>query len=173
MYVTLEGLEDPYIWINTKARNSSVIYKYPYYSPTFNDYHLRDNIDNTGNLSYLKECLIGANTTVWGPRPYYIVDPHGLSFFDRLEGRTNNTSNSPTSTRMSTFILWDPTVEDHPNQNISCLDHEYFDDINGTYIQTNKAGVGLRTIVCPGSGKIFYLSPSYKTYLNLTGGPFT
>ncbi|WP_321421485.1 hypothetical protein [uncultured Methanobacterium sp.] len=169
VYVSIEGLEDPYIWINTKARNTSVIYHYPNYSPLSKDYHFHDSIDSTGNPSYLKECLIGQNSTIWGPRSYYIVDPHGLSFFDRLEGRTNNTSISPASARMSTFILYDPTVEDHPNQNISCIDHEYFDDITGYPIQTNKAGVGLRTVICPGSGKVFTLSNTYKVYLNLSG----
>ena len=35
-YVSIIGLEDPYIWVNTKERNSSVIYAYPYYTNTYN-----------------------------------------------------------------------------------------------------------------------------------------
>ncbi len=173
VYVSIEGLEDPYIWVYTKARNTSVIYHYPQYDAVNKNYRLNVTVDTTGNLSYLKECLIGQNVSVysqWGPRPFYIVDPHGLSFFDRLDGKTNNTATSPVAARMSTFIIYDPTAEEHPNiWNISCIDHEYFENIQGTPVQTNRAGVGLRNMTCPGSGKIFYLSSRYKGYLGLSG----
>jgi hypothetical protein len=179
VYVSIEGLEDPYIWVNTKARNTSIIFAYPKYSPLSNDYHLHDNVDSSGNLHYLQELLTGTNSTMWGPRPYYIVDPRGLSFFDRLEGRNNYTSNSPNSTRMSTFIIWDPTPEEHVGILVSCLDHEYFNETRGYVVQTNKAGVGLKNVTCPGSGNLFLLSQNatsstgYMYYLGLNGGPFT
>ncbi len=36
IYVSIQGLEDPYIWVNTMERNSTVIYAYPYYTNTSN-----------------------------------------------------------------------------------------------------------------------------------------
>ena len=47
-YVSIQGLEDPYIWVNTKERNSSVIWAYPFYTNStsyFNgivNYHFAD-----------------------------------------------------------------------------------------------------------------------------------
>jgi hypothetical protein len=173
VYVSIAKLEDPYIWINTYARNSSVIIPYPYYtqssnivSATPNDiYHFADKT-SAGKLNYLNEELIGSNETAgFGYMPYYFPDPRGLSFFDRLENRTNNTSSSPTSARISTFILWNPVWENVPGYTPSYLDHEYFAGINGTVINTTHNGV--KTPVSDPLGNTFFLSDKYKNFLGL------
>jgi hypothetical protein len=171
-YVSIIGLEDPYIWVNTKERNSSVIYNYPYYTNTYNtgiaDYHFAD-IQSPGNLTNLWTCLYGSNASnIYGSNssniinPYYFPDPHGLSFFDRLENRTNNTSGSPASARMSTFIIYDVLSTEHGNNPTSMLDHEYFSGVSGSTI-TSKGSV----VHCPGSGNSFLISSTYATNLGL------
>ena len=173
VYVSISRLEDPYIWINTYARNSSVIIPYPYYTQSSNllvnnasnIYHFADKA-SAGKLSYLNEELIGSNETAgFGYMPYYFPDPHGLSFFDRLENRTNDTSSSPTSARMSTFILWNPVWENIPGYTPSYIDHEYFAGINGTQINTNHSGA--LTPVTDPLGNTFFLSATYKSLLGL------
>jgi hypothetical protein len=171
VYISIAKLEDPYIWINTYARNSSVIMPYPYYTQSSNIiggspsnyYHFGENA-STGKLSYLTEELVGSNETAgFGYMPYYFPDTHGLSFFDRLENRTNDTSSSPASARMSTFILWNPVWENVPGYTPSYIDHEYFAGINGTVITTTHSGVV--TKVTDPLGSTFFLSPTYKTLL--------
>ena len=171
VYVSIEGLDDPYIWVNTKERNSSVIYKYPYYTSagaivngSTGDYHFADRVSNK-TLNYLWECFQGPNATEMGPRSYYFPDAHGLSFFDRLENRTNDTSGSPTSARMSCFIIYDILAEDHRNNPTSMLDHEYFAGISGTAITTTR-GTSVTNVLLP-SGINFLLSTTYKGYLGL------
>jgi hypothetical protein len=171
IYVSIEQLEDPWIWVMSKERNSSVIYRYPYYTSassisgaTTGDYHFADRV-TSGRLNYLWECFSGPNITVMGYRPYYFADPHGLSFFDRLENRTNGTSASPPSARMSTFIIYDVLMEDHGNQPTSMLDHEYFEGKPGSAITTTH-GATVNNVVVP-SGVNFLLSSTYKTYLGL------
>lgn len=171
VYVSIERLEDPYIWVNTKMRNSSVIYKYPYYTSasaitnsTTGDYHFADRVSNK-TLNYLWECLLGPNVTVMGPRSYYFPDVHGLSFFDRLENRTNDTSGSPTSARMSMFIMYDPLQEDHGNNPTSMLDHEYFAGVPG-YIITTTRGASVTNVLDP-TGRNFLISTAYRSYLGL------
>ena len=161
-YVSIEGLEDPYIWVNTKERNTSIIYKYPYYDTYMGnlEYHFADNV-SAGRLDYLYECLVGANSTM-GYRPYYFPDPYGLTFFDRLENRTNATSLGPDGAKMSTFILWDPLQEDHGNNPTSMLDHEYFASVTGYTLTANK------NIVMGPDGKNFLISNTYKTRLGLS-----
>lgn len=171
VYVSIEKLEDPWIWVMTKERNSSVIYRYPYYTSsgaisgaTNPDYHFADNV-SSGRLNYLWECFNGPNVTVMGPRSYYFPDIHGLSFFDRLENRTNDTSCSPPEARMSTFIIYDVLMEDHGNQPTSMLDHEYFNGVSGTAITTTH-GATVNNVIVP-SGVNFLLSSNYKGYLGL------
>jgi len=177
IYISIEGLEDPYIWVNTFGHNNSVIYKYPFYTQSSsiiggnasNSYHFAERV-STGKLNYLNESLSGPNSTFNSQptflyNPYYFPDPHGLSFFDRLENRTNNTSGSPASARMSTFILWNPNYENIPGNTPSYLDHEYFADINGTPITTTHSGV-VSTVTDP-LGNKFYLSSTYKGFLGL------
>ncbi len=163
-YVSILGLEDPYIWVNTKERNSSVIYAYPYYTNTYNtgiaDYHFQDNPGN-GSLPNLWTCLQGSSSSNY-TNPYYFPDPHGLSFFDRLENRTNNTSESPTSARMSTFIIYDVLSTEHGNNPTSMLDHEYFAGVSGSPVASEGTNVK-----CPGSGNTFLISSNYVNYLNL------
>ena len=167
IYVSVIGLEDPYIWVNTKARISSVIYEYPYYDPNnVNDpYDFALNV-SSGKLNYLNECLNGKNSTELGFRPYYFPDPNGLSFFDRLEGGVVNTSELNAS-RMSTFIINDPLQEEHGNVATSCIDHEYFSGIGGTSITTTNTVTGDSSPVLDPAGKPFYLSPSYMNFFKL------
>jgi len=167
-YVSIEGLEDPYIWINTKCCQSSVIYKYPYYATngTYYDYHLNETVDNNNHLQHLWDCLNGTdNPSSITPRPYYIVDPNGLSFFDRLENRSSSTDSKA---GMSTFIIGDPLLEDHDsNQYISKIDREYF------------AGIAGSTIKVKGSpmydplGSPFCLSNLYKRLLGLAANNYS
>lgn len=161
-YVSIEGLEDPYIWINTKYRQSNVIYKYPYYATngTYYDYRLNETVDDDGHLQYLWYCLDGTdNPSTITPRPYYIVDPSGLSFFDRLENRSSGTNSVA---GMSTFIIGDPLLEDHDgNQYISKIDREYFAGISGSTIKVRG-----HPFYDP-LGAPFCLSDFYKELLGL------
>jgi hypothetical protein len=163
-YVSIIGLEDPYVWVNTKERNSSVIYAYPFYTNTYNtgiaDYHFADG-QSAGNLTNLWTCLYGSSASSYS-NPYYFPDPHGLSFFDRLENITNNTSGSPSSARMSTFIIYDVLSTEHGNNPTSMIDHEYFNGVSGSTI-TSKGSV----VDCPGSGNAFLISSIYEGYLGL------
>ena len=158
-YISIDQLEDPYIWVNTKARISLIINKYPYYSSQFADYHFDDNV-SVGKLNYLYDCLVGANASM-GYRPYYFPDPHGLTFFDRLENRTNGSSSGLNSAKMSTFILNDPLMNEHGNKPTSTLDHEYFVGTSGSTI--NVKG----TIFRDPTGRNFLLSNNYIGYLGL------
>ncbi len=170
VYVSIERLEDPYIWVNTFAHNSSVIYKYPFYTPSSviggnvsDVYHFADKV-SAGKLNYLNESLSGVNSS-YALMPYYFPDPHGLTFFDRLENRTVGNSYGPDSAKMSTFILWNPNYENIPGSKPSNLDHEYFAWVNGTNITTTHSGV-VTTVTDP-TGNVFYLSNTYKGYLGL------
>jgi len=165
-YVSIEGLEDPYVWVNAKERTSSVFYKYPYYNTYMGnlEYHFADTV-SAGKLDNLYECLEGANTEM-GYRPYYFPDSHGLTFFDRLEGRTYDKSAGPDSAKMSTFILYDPLQEDHGNNPTSMLDHEYFASVTG-YTITTYHGSATSTVLGP-DGKNFLISTAYRGYLNLS-----
>ncbi|WP_432703925.1 hypothetical protein ACRERI_01910 [Methanothermobacter thermautotrophicus] len=167
-YVSLEGIEDPYIWINTKFRTSNVIYKYPYYATngTYADYRLNESVDNEGHLQNLWYCLNGTdNPSNITPRPYYFVDPNGLSFFDRLENRSS--SADPAYARMSTFIIGDPLLEDHNgNQYISKVDREYFLGIAGTTIKVRN------NVIYDPLGAPFCLSATYKNLLGLAANNY-
>ncbi|AEG18071.1 hypothetical protein [Methanobacterium paludis] len=166
IYISLLQLEDPYVWVNTKARTSSLIYQYPYYNPNTNNYYFDVNA-SSGRLDYLWECLDGQNSSELGSRPYYFPDPNGLSFFDRLEGGAVNASESNAS-RMSTFIIGDPLQEDHKNIPTSCLDHEYFQAVSGSSITTtNNADPEDISFVMDPTGKIFYLSQTYMNFFKL------
>lgn len=172
-YVTFEGLEDPYIWINTNFNKTDVIYAYPYYgidSLQPNGYNYRFNeselVDKQNNrINYLWDCLNGTgNPSQQTPRPYYFPDPHGLTFFDRLENRTNSTSQGPDVAKMSTFILGDPLFLQHNRTAVSRLDHEYFGNVNGQLIfVSNNVPFYTPDTQYP----LFYLSPEYNYYLGL------
>lgn len=165
-YVTIEGLEDPYVWVNTKYRTSNIIYKYPYhtYSAVYgHDYFFDEVADKQEDRLYqLWNCLNGTdNPSNITPRSYYFTDPYGLSFFDRLENKTNSSSTSDPSTRMSTFIIGDPLLQDHARSDISRLDHEYFASVVGTWIR-----FGNDPMLDP-MGSVFYLSTFYKNFFDL------
>jgi hypothetical protein len=172
VYISITQLEDPYIWVNTYGHNSSVIYPYPYYTASSSIiggnnssiYHMGDQI-SAGKLNYLNQSLVGSSPSTNGYLPYYFPDVHGLTFFDRLENRTNNTSLGPASAKMSTFILWNPNYENIPGYTPSYLDHEYFAGINGTKITTTHGGTV--TDVTDPLGNVFYLSDTYKGILGL------
>ena len=173
VYVSIAQLEDPYIWVNTNARNSSIITPDPYYTPstsfvgTVNNatiYHMGEQV-SAGNLNYLNQTLVGTNSTMGTYMPYYFPDVHGLTFFDRLENRTNNTSLGPNSAKMSTFILWNPNYQNMPGYTPSYIDHEYFAGINGTAINTTHGGIV--TQVKDPLGNVFYLSNTYQGILGI------
>lgn len=167
-YVTIEGLEDPYIWIYTKYRTSNVIYKYQYSTvignpPTY-DYYFDTEVDyNENRIYHLWECLNGTdNPSTITPRPNYFPDPNGLSFFDRLEGK--NTSTESNNVKMSTFIIGDPLLENHGRADISRLDHEY---IAGAGVVGTDIRFGSDEMTDP-LGSIFYLSQTYKNFFKLS-----
>lgn len=161
-YVSIEGLEDPYIWIYTKERTSNVVYKYPYYTSDAHgrSYYFNSSVDyDEIKLHHLWECLDGTdNPSGITPRPNYFPDPSGLSFFDRLEGK--HTSSEPQDVRMSTFIIDDPLFENHGKREISWLDHEYVQGIAGSPIKIGSSDFTF-------NGNVFYLSNSYKTLFDL------
>ncbi|HML06296.1 MAG TPA: hypothetical protein VK426_11020 [Methanobacterium sp.] len=164
--VSIEGLEDPYIWIKSRNRLSVLFYKYPYYSQSginanISEYHFDDSHNSTG-LYHLNECLNGTgNAGNITPNPYYFPDIRGLTFFDRLEGRSNDTSLGPNSAKMSTFIIGNPLVEDH-NYTVSALDHEYFSGIAGSGVTVS----GLGNLKDPDNA-LFMLSTNYKGWLSI------
>lgn len=179
VYVSIEGIEDPYIWINSKERTTSVIYKYQYYT-TFAgnpNYHFADAGVEQDKIFHLWDAMNGTdNPSKIYPRPYYFLDIQGLSFFDRLENKTISTSLSPSYTKMSTFVLGDPLNEDHGTDAVSFLDHEYFAGVAG-YTITTKNHNTITAIRQPDStgtpnGPIVYLSNPYKIILGLTNSPY-
>jgi hypothetical protein len=173
-YVSIQGLEDPYVWINTKYRTSNTIYSYPYHAhnglaaaipPSYgHTYSFDIAVDKQEDRLYeLWYCWNGTNNPSGiSPRCYYFTDPYGLSFFDRLENNTNS-STTDSKVKMSTFILGDPLNENHGTIEVSRLDHEYFSTplIMGTEIKIGNADIA------DPLGVTFYLSTFYKNFFNL------
>lgn len=165
-FVSIEGLEDPYIWLNTNYNSTDLIYSYPHYSYTTvggADYHF-DEIEPQGvdkNIHYLYECLDGTeNPSGITQRPYYFPDTGGLSFFERLNNGTSDSTSS--DARMSTFILGDPLFDAHGNNSaISHVDHEYFAQVPGESIE-----VGGHAYLDP-MGYILYISSDYLNIFKL------
>lgn len=174
-YVVITGLEDPYIWLNSKERTSNIINRYPHYeyTPPFmdeRDYHFDDEVDRELiRINNLWNALNGTGNPSMVPlRPYYFPDPHGLSFFDRLENKTNQTSNSITTDRMSTFVIGNPLKQEYGASKISALDHEYFRRVTGSEITIKSLPPQPRDIaMMDPAGEIFFLSPFYKGFFNL------
>ncbi len=170
-YVSIRGMEDPYIWVNSKQRTSNIIYEYPYYRDYEQQYFFADTVDvDNHRINFLWDCLNGTNNpSQITPRPYYFPDPTGLSFFDRLENKSVSTSTSDPSVRMSTFILGDPLKDEHSgNEIVSRLDHEYFSDVTTNvgpiYIGTGKDKEPMQD---PSGTAVFYLSQTYKDFFGL------
>ncbi len=161
-YVSIEGLEDPYVWIGTKTRKTSnVINAYPYYSNASGESYFFDNeVDGTNlHLNNLWYCLNGTdNPGEITPRPYYVPDTRGLSFFERLE---NGSNVDPPSSKLSSFILGNPLQEDYQNKPTSSVDWEYINKVPGEAISID--GNELRDP----EGTIFYLSKSSLTKFKL------
>lgn len=143
-YVSIEGLEDPYVWIKAEERYSTMIYAYPYYSSksdasgSIREQYFFNNGFNSSDsrLHYLWDCLNGTNNPSGiTPQPYYFPDKQGLSFFDRLENRTLNNRYDNENARLSTFVLGRPLEENQnqfSNANFrSAIDSEYFNDKPG------------------------------------------
>jgi hypothetical protein len=167
-YVSIEGMEDPYIWVNSKFRQSNVFYKYPYYRDYGNEYFFADTVDvDNHRLNFLWDCLNGTNNTGnITPRPYYFPNPwEGLTFFDRLENRSTSTD-SNNKTWMSTFIIGDPLREDHGSEAVSRLDRDYFRNVPGSLIEIGT-GQNREPMQDPSGNAIFYLSPFYKDRFGL------
>jgi len=167
-YVSIEGMEDPYIWINSRHRQSNIIYRYPHFREHRNNFlfFFDDTVDVANHrLNFLWDCLNGTdNPGNITPRPFYFPNEHGLTFFDRLENRS--TSLNPNNrTRMSTFILGDPLREHHGREAVSRLDQEYFNNVAGSFIEIGN-GKNRQSMRDP-TGAVFYLSTFYKNYFGL------
>ncbi|NYB52869.1 MAG: hypothetical protein HVN35_09975 [Methanobacteriaceae archaeon] len=166
--VSIQGLEDPYIWLNSQLLTSNLFFSYPEYDEgALYPYNFDRVVDKPNKkIDFLWYCLNGTdNPSDIGLRPYYFPDPHGLTYFDRLENRTNNTSTGPNEAKLSTFIVGDPLYNYHNTSAVSHLDHEYF-----TYptpspsVTTIKIGGDAFT---DPSGYIFYISNYYLNFFNL------
>lgn len=175
-YVSIEGMEDPYIWANNKFRTSTIIYKFPHYyvSSTGNpEYYFDDSVE-PDRLLHLWDCLAGTGHPSNLIRSYYFYDPYGLTFFDRLENNTPEESEGPDSAKMSTFILDDPLWDEHGgNEMISCIDHEYFAGEAGIAIKINNVPIRKPNTDGESLGTIFYLSPEYINRLDLQENYYT
>ena len=162
-YTSIEGIEDPYIWIKTSFRSRDVVYAYPQYEKNYLgniDYHFDDNVSGA-EIQSLWDCLNGTdNPQNQSLLPQYFPDPAGLSFFERLQGGQISGENN--QTRISTFIIGNPLSDVYRGKTISALDHEYFTSVTGTGITIN----GSIPFNDP-AGKPFYLSQTYKTYFPL------
>ncbi|MGZ7096030.1 MAG: hypothetical protein ACXVHU_06120 [Methanobacterium sp.] len=166
-YVSVEGMEDPYIWVNSRFRQSNIIYKYPYYRDYGNVYFFDDTVDEDNHrLYFLWDCLNGTgNPSNINPRPYYFPNQNGLTFFDRLENRSSS-GDPNVKNRMSTFIIEDPLRENHGSEAVSRLDQEYFNNVAGTSIEIGT-GHNREPMQDPSGNAIFYLSTFYKNYFGL------
>lgn len=164
-YVSIEGMEDPYVWLNSKERASNVFFNYPYASvnSTGINYQFAEVVDDDlVRLNYLWECLYGTdNPSKIYPRSYYVPNKYGLSFFDRLENKTNTSSTSPANTRMSSFMLGNVLREDHGRADISCVDYEYFRSVVGYPITIKKEPIADPT------GETFYISTASRITFGL------
>ncbi|MCK9150653.1 hypothetical protein [Methanobacterium alcaliphilum] len=169
-YVSIEGMEDPYVWLNSKERSSNVFYNYPYASTnsTGIDYQFDEIVDkDLIRLNYLWECMYGTdNPSKIYPRSYYVPNKYGLSFFDRLENKTNSSSTSPANTRMSSFVLGNVLSEDHGRADISFVDYEYFNSVRGYPISIRVQGNIYQPIADP-TGTTFYISTASRNNFDL------
>lgn len=168
--VSIQGLEDPYIWINTDFLNSNLFFSYPEYdegaAEPYNFDRTTIKNENPKKIQFLWLALNGTgNPSDIGLRPYYFPDPQGLSYFDRLENRTNDTSTAPNNAKLSSFIIGDPLYNYHGSSYVSHLDHEYFTyPTKSPPVQTIK--IGGDTMIDP-SGYTFYLSDFYMNFFKL------
>lgn len=166
--VSIQGLEDPYIWLNTEYNQTNLYFTYPEYDDgAAKPYNFDRYIDNNGKkIQFLWYCLNGTgNPSRIGPRPYYFPDPHGLTFFDRLENRTNDTSTGPVDAKFSTFIIGDPLFNSRGTSLVSHLDHEYF-----TYPSWNPPVTTIQvrgTQFTDPEGHLFYISQNYLDFFDL------
>ncbi len=169
-YVPLIGIEDPYIWLNSKFRQRNAIYEYEHYDVNYlgvPDYHFDDTVSvNQIKINYLWDCLNGTgNPQNISALPQYFPNPKGLNYFERLQG--GQISGESNTTRMSTFIVGDPIKDVHQNAKICAVDVDYFavPPVVGTNITLGK-GSNIVTFRDP-LGSVFYLSAYYKTYFGL------
>jgi len=175
--VSIQGLEDPYIWLNTQYISSNLIFSYPEYKEGSSEPYNFDSIveknQQNSKIQFLWDCLNGTNNPGnISNRPYYFPDEHGLSFFDRLENRTNGTSTAVSSARLSSFIIGDPLYNYHNTSYVSHVDHEYL-----TYpAYVSPTGVtdikikdkGTDYSFADPTGSIFYISNYYLNYFKLS-----
>jgi hypothetical protein len=169
-YVPIVGIEDPYIWLNTKFRQRNAIYEYDHYEVNYlgaPDYHFDDSVSVSDiKIQYLWDCLNGTgNPQNISALPQYFPDPSGLNFFERLQGEKISGENN--KTRLSTFIVGDPLRDVHQGAKISAIDSQYFavPPVSGTNITLGTGG-NIVTFRDP-LGSVFYLSQTYKTTFDL------
>ncbi|HII83566.1 MAG TPA: hypothetical protein HA271_01715 [Methanobacterium subterraneum] len=170
--ISVQGLEDPYIWLNTDRLTSNLFFSYPEYKEgSDNPYNFDIVVDNANQkIQNLWDCLNGtSNPSDIGNRPYYFPDPNGLSFFDRLENRTISTSTADTNARLSTFIIGDPLYNYHNTSYVSHLDHEYFTypTQSPTVTDIKIKYKGTEYVFTDPTGYTFYISTDYLNYFKL------
>jgi len=166
--VSIQGLEDPYIWLNTEYNQTNLYFTYPEYDDgAAEPYNFDRYIDNDGKkLQFLWYCINGTgNPSQIGPRSYYFPDPYGLTFFDRLENRTNDTSTGPTDAKFTSFINGDPLFNSRGTSQVSHVDHEYL-----TYPTWNPSVTTIKvrgTTFTDPTGNLFYISQNYLDFFDL------
>lgn len=170
--VSIQGLEDPYIWLNTNYLNSNLIFSYPEYKEgAANPYNFDLTVDKPNHrIHFLWDCLNGTgNPSDIGNRPYYFPDEHGLSFFDRLENRTNTTSTAAPNARFSSFVIGDPLYNYHNTSYVSRLDHEYvtYPAYNPPITDIKIKYTGTDYSFADPTGTTFYISTYYLNFFQL------
>lgn len=153
VYITFEGLEDPYVFVQSEANSFSRIYRSPYepYNISYAESWTMTRINNLYNV------LIGSGTED-NPMPYYhyfgdSIRDDGISFFSRLEG---NSTNRPY--KIETFLIGDVLMNQSTADRV---DHAYFSNANGSAIT-----------VCTDDfkdprGNVFYIDDDHLSYYGL------
>ncbi|MFQ5975443.1 MAG: CARDB domain-containing protein [Candidatus Hydrothermarchaeales archaeon] len=153
VYITFEGLEDPYITVMSEANAFSRVYRSPY-EPYNGSY---DENVSQAKLENLYTALIGSGTED-NPIPYYhyfgdSTRDDGISFFSRLEGNSTNRSY-----KIETFLIGNVLG----NQSAATrVDHGYFSNTAGSEIE-----VCLRDFEDP-LGNVFYIDDVHLSYYGL------
>ena len=157
-YVSIEDLQDPYIYINSEARSSNKIER----SIFLYDLDSDGASNNIINPFYI--VLIGSGSES-EPRPYYYQADDGISFFGRLNGGTEPYADS--SLRIETFVTGNPLELD----STSLIDHYYFSGIAGDPICIND------TYFTDPLGNVVYIDDTHLSFYglnrsyNCTGAP--
>lgn len=155
-YVSIENLQDPYIFVKTKGRSTNKIVRTPY--TPFNETYDQTVANNT--IYQLYTALIGSRSN-GDPRPYYHNSSDGLSFFCRLDGK-NATQCTDDGAEMETFVVGDPLSK----SGVSIVDHYYFTDVAGSGITISGSPMDVPT-ASPNSYS-FLIDDTHLSYYGLS-----